>query len=140
MGKEITLRRAELVWQSREVVWTEKDWQNLKNWLKGNIEKDSDGGYWKNNYSKMYDLIKDMSWEDAYQQFVNWYNDDIANCLYVEEKTSWGDGTYKHYVGEFIQDQIREDVYDADVDSEDYADDYEEEYLFEDVKDEEDND
>ena len=127
MGKEIRMNRNELVWQSRTVTWNESDWANLKKWVAGQAEiavKKPDN--WYKQYIKINEIIKDMSWDDAVEQYKKWDNSE-EDALYWEEQSYYDkDQTFKQYFGDWLQEQIREDCYDADVDGEDYADDSDE--------------
>lgn len=127
MSKEIRMQRNELVWQSRTVYWKERDWDNLKKWVAGHAEKarqnPNDG--WYKQFIKVNEVIENMTWDEAVEQYKKWENGD-DDALYWEETQLYSDGTYKVYFGDWLKDQIREDCYDADVDGEDYADDYDE--------------
>ena len=127
MGKEIRMQREELVWQTRTVYWKEADWLNLKKWVasQAEIAKERPDSWYK-QYIQINEIIKDMSWDDAVEQYKKWDNSE-EDALYWEEPSAWDEGNmYKTYFGDWLQEQIREDCYDADIDGEDYADDYEE--------------
>lgn len=126
MSKEIRMQRNELVWQSRTVCWNENDWNNLKKWVatQAEIAREKLGG-WYQQFVKINEVIKDMTWDEAVEQYEKWDNGD-EDQLYWEETYAYTDETYKVFFGEWLQDQIREDCYDADIDGEDYADDYDE--------------
>ena len=132
MSKEIRLQRSELVWQTRCIYWNNKDWDNLKEWVKSQAEKaqqpENQESGWYQSFIKIYDVIKDMSWDDAVREYENWDNSD-EDQLYWEDTYKYYDGTshtYKQYFGDWFLECMREDVYDADIESEDYADDYDE--------------
>lgn len=141
MAKTIKMTRSELVWETREVEWTEVDFNRLKKWLAGYAEKEIDQF---DNYSKehvlAYEHIKDMTWEDLVADFKKWQDDD-ENAIHwtVTNHYAYSDDyTYEVYLGELVQEWIREDCYDADVTDVDYADDYDEELeVLEDDEDEE---
>lgn len=129
MSKEIRMQRNELVWQSRTVYWKEQDWENLKKWVAGQAEtaqqeKHKDSG-WYQQFIKINEVIKDMTWDDAVEQYKKWDNSE-EDALYWEETYAYNDSIYKVFFGDWLRDQIREDCYDADIDGEDYADDYDE--------------
>lgn len=132
MSKEIRFQRNELVWQTRIIYWDAEDWDKLKTWVKNQVQKaqkpEYKGGSWYQSFIKVYDVIKDMSWDDAVAEYQKWDNSD-KNSLYWEEETTTYNGesyVYKTYFGDWLLEQMREDVYNADIDSEDYADDSEE--------------
>ena len=132
MSKEIRFQRSELVWQTRCIYWNAQDWSNLKSWVKTQAEKaqqpeNQDSG-WYQSFIVIYDVIKDMCWDDAVKEYEKWDNSE-DDQLYWEQQTRYYDGTshtYKEYFGEWFVECMREDVYDSDIESEDYADDSEE--------------
>ena len=128
MGKEIRMQRNELVWQSRTVTWNGSDWNNLKKWVANNAEKakqnPNDG--WYKTFIIINDVISGMTWEQAVEQYEKWDNNE-EDALYWEEPSYYSEKEmYKQYFGDWLIEQIREDCYNADVDSEDYADDSDE--------------
>lgn len=135
--KTITLNRAELVWETRQNTWDETDWKNFINWLKRTIEDPNvpDDNWLKLNYGETYKHIKDLTWEQAVEQFEKYRNSDDDYIKWTEKH---GDYSYENCVFDVLQEQIREDNYDSDVYDCEYADDYQEEYYVED--DEEDDD
>lgn len=126
MSKEIRMNRNELVWQSRTVYWKEKDWETLKKWVasQAEIAKERPDGWYK-QFIKINEVIENMTWDEAVEQYKKWDNGD-EDALYWEETYSYNDTTYKVFFGDWLKDQIREDCYNADVDSEDYADESDE--------------
>ena len=142
MGKEIRFERTELVWQTRVVTFNKGDWERIKKWVKGYAEraeqnpKDS----WYRTFVSAWEVIKDMSWDEAVEQYRKW-RDDEQDAIYWTDH--YYDGSeYKIYFGEWLTDEMREDVYNADIYNEDYADDSSEdiEILENDEEDEEDED
>lgn len=84
--KTITLSRAELVWETRMNTWDETDWNNFINWLKCTIEDPnvSDDNWFKLNYGETYKHIKDLTWEQAVEQFEKYRNGDNDYIKWTE--------------------------------------------------------
>lgn len=139
MSKRITMNRSELVWQTRENSFGEEEWELQKKLLLQRIEaaKDRDIGYYEAYNLKVYNIIKDIPWDEAYRQYQIYFNDDQTATGII----GWEVGNDEHYryhetLGSWLQDILREDNYNSDIIDEEYADDYDEAIYFS----EEDND
>ena len=66
--------------------------------------------------------------EELVADFKKWQNDeeDAIHWTVTNHYAYSDDYTYEQYLGELVQEWIREDVYDADVTDVNYADDYDE--------------
>lgn len=130
MELRIELTRSELIWQTRKISWTKNDWENYKAWVKSVVETDHEDDntniYYKEIYGPLYEVIKDMSWEDTVKEFKS------PTIEYKVHRTNTSrDGSiytwdYTETLHDAIMAAMREDVYEADVCDEEYADDCEE--------------
>ena len=132
MSKRVFLSRSELVWETRDVSWDEKEYENYLNWLKGQNDKYKDDSeqnlsYWYRAQRDAYAVLKNMTWDDIVAEIEkdDSCNEDYAPT-YIIFKNADGTEMYRETVIEYIRDAIREDVYDADISGYDYADDYDE--------------
>lgn len=132
MSKRVFLSRSELVWETRDVSWDEKEYENFLNWLKSQTEKYKDDSeqslsYWYRSQRDAYEVLKNMTWDDiiAEIQKDDSNSEDYAPT-YINFTNADGTTMYRESVIEYIRDAIREDVYDSDVTGYDYADDYDE--------------
>jgi len=136
MSKMIKLDRAELVWQTRVNYFGEGDWENLVKWMKGRAEQaklpENQNSAWYRNQVQEYNIVKDMSWEQALAEYEKWNNEGESEDL-LHWICDYGDGySYTVYFGEWLRDNVREDNYNSDIIDEEYADDYNEEFSIED--------
>lgn len=129
--KTITLDRAELVWETRRNTWDATDWDRLLTWMKARVTNPNTPAddWFKAHYTETYNHIKDLTWEQAVEQFEKYRNGDED---YIKWTETFGDYSCENCVFDILQEQIREDNYESDVYDCDYADDYEEEYFIED--------
>lgn len=134
MGKQITLTRSELIWQTRQITWDETDWEHFVEWLKGCAEIEDETAYYKQVYGPLYEIVKDMTWEQVIDDF-NKREDNDETSIKVQITRRYNIGlesefsdTYTEYLADAIEEAMREDCYDSDVISEDYADDYNEDF------------
>lgn len=129
MAKTIKMTRKELVWETREVEWNEVDFNRLKKWLKEFAGKNYDAlDNFARSHLVAYEHIKDMTWEEVFEDFKKWDNgdEDAIHWTFTNYYNSIDDYTYTQYLGDLIQEWIREDCYDADITDVNYADDSEE--------------
>ena len=129
MGKTIRMIRDELVWETREVEWNEVDFNRLKKWLAEYAGKEIEPlDNFARAHALAYEHIKDMTWEELVEDFKKWQDDD-ENAIHWTVTNHYkfsDDYTYEQYLGELVQEWIREDCYDADITDTNYADDYDE--------------
>lgn len=96
---------------------------------------------WMRSLITDYSNIKDLTWEEVYNDFQNYqngkdsiswkqhrnaykYNPDTRESVRDEEN----DWEYTQYLAELLIEAMREDNYDTDVCDTDYADDYDENF------------
>ena len=120
MEKRISFRRRELVWEEYGRDWTEKDFEELKEWL-GNRTEDP-------NCAARYAAMKDISFDELCDMFsgklpaVEWE----IHC--GSEAHSW---TYNESVVDYITDIMRDEAWDFGVRDSWGADDSDEEvYIY----------
>ena len=101
MGKIISFRRRELVWEEYGRDWTEKDFDELKEWLSNRTEDP--------HCATRYAVMKDISFDELCDMFsgklpaVEWE----IKC--GNEEHSW---TYNESVTDYIREIMREDAWD----------------------------
>lgn len=104
MGKIISFRRRELVWEEYRREWTAKDFDELKNWL-GNRTEDPHSVI-------RYAAMKDISFDELCDMFdgklpaVGW----TLQC--GNENHSW---SYDESLVDYITDVMREEAWDCGV-------------------------
>lgn len=110
MEKRLTFRRIEYVKEYYEVTWTEKDYQDLINFLSTRTDTQ--------NVTR-YEILKDLSFDDICKIFNN-EADDIKYELICQNGADhqW---SYTEYIGDYIRDMLREDCwnmgcYDSECD------------------------
>lgn len=147
--KTIKLERRELVWEYYSAEWDEKDWKSLQEYYQRRAEEKVDEeSRWHKTNVLIYDIIKNITWEEAWADFRKWQNGD-EDAIHWEEDHSWTDINdvyheymFKQYLGEFIEEQIRQDCWDNGPDDCEGADDSDEDWYIEEdghiVEDEED--
>lgn len=126
MGKTITLKRDELVWQTRENTWTEKDYLNLLEWLKGFMDKEPNYVGDRNHQSE-YRVLSQFTWEQIVKMFEYGADEDEIRIPYYYESDTT-EPAYTSAIVDVIRDYIRQDNYDSDIVDEEYADDYYEDF------------
>ena len=132
MGKSIRMQRDELVWETRVGYFTEDDWNRTKGWLQGylNEEGANDPYSWIGHQVIIYNLIKDLTFEEALADFEKFEEDYKGeNCIKVELINKSIDGntwTYTQFLHDLIVEWLREDTYDKEPIHYEYADDYQE--------------
>ena len=118
MGKTITLSRWDLVWEGYRSSWNESDFEDFKSRVKSNAEA------WKDkNTQALYDAIKDLTWDEVYEDFKN------GNTIMVPYYRATYEGekriepseptTYLELAG-FIRNEMTDEAYNNGVD--DYSD------------------
>lgn len=127
MSKIITLTRQELVWQTRENSWSEQDYKNYLQWLKGFKEQmaQAEPTTWARNNAAIYDALAAYTWDEIVDIIEKDNYDEEPKIQIIHDD---GEVWYTTRISEIIKDAMREDNYDCDVVSEDYADDYDEEW------------
>ena len=131
--KTITLTRSELIWETRHNTWTEEDWNNLLKWMKETIEdsNEHEESYWRKKNKAAYDVLKDLTWEQAVAEFDKGYEGlswQVDNS-YKDSQGNLVPSSYKETVYELICEYMREENYDQDVDECNYADDFDENFV-----------
>ena len=115
MSKVISFRRRELIWDEYGTDWTEKDFEELKEWL--NQRKENP------RWSDYYEHIKDISFDELCDMMDRKIPD-------VEWTIQCGDGeyawTYTESVVSYITEVMRDDACGRDVIDSWFADDSEE--------------
>ena len=132
MGKSIRMQRDELVWETRVNYFTENDWNRAKGWMQDylNQEGANDPYSWVGHQVIIYNLIKDLTFEEVladFEEFENNYQSD--KCIKVELTNKTVDGntwTYTQFLHDLIVEWTREDNYDQEPIHYEYADDYQE--------------
>lgn len=116
MGKVISFRRRELVWEEYGRDWTEKDFDELKEWLSNRTEDP--------HCATRYAAIKDISFDELCDMF----NGKLPE---IEWKMQYGDGenswTYRESIVDYITELMREESWDNGYIDSWGADDSEEE-------------
>ena len=101
MGKVISLRRRELVWEEYHREWTAKDFDELKEWISTRTEDP--------HYATRYAAIKDVSFDELCDMISGKLPD-------VEWKIQCGDGenswVYRESIVDYITELMREDAWD----------------------------
>lgn len=132
--KTIIIDRHERVWESREAEFSENDWEDFKKWTKGYADK-ADQGEWYKEYALTWERIKDMTWDEAYEDFKKYKKEGggihwTVSKQATEYSKAW---SYEQYLGKLLIDEIRQLAYDSYVYDREYTDDYDEEFTFEDT-------
>lgn len=116
MGKVISLRRRELVWDEYCREWNEKDFNDLKEWLSNRTEDP--------HCVTRYAAIKDVSFDELCDMFngklpaVEW------KIEYNSGEHSW---SYSENIVDYVTELMREDAWDYGCVDSWGADDSEEE-------------
>ena len=135
MAKSIRMQRDELVWETRVNYFTEDDWNRVKEWLKGFLDKkDADKPCtWTGHQVIIYNRIKDLTFEEVLADFERFEKldkvDEGNDYIQIEliNKSSNGETwTYNQSLHDLVLEWVREDNYDSDVTDSQYADNYEE--------------
>lgn len=139
--KRLVLNRAELMWERYEAIWTEDDWADFVKSTKARVERgEGDQDSWLRYQQDLYELIKDLTWEDVIDDFNKFQNnnEDEENCLYIvkhnlykREDGSVEDYSYKIFLCEIIREEMQDELYARGPYDSDYADDYEENFSVE---------
>jgi hypothetical protein len=101
MAKVISLRRKELVWEEYGRDWTEKDYEEFKEWL-GNRTEDP-------HYATRYNAMKDVSFDDVCDILAGKRPDISYSLECGTEDNRW---SYTESVGDYIIEMMREDAWD----------------------------
>lgn len=131
MAKSIRMQRDELVWETRIGYFTEDDWNKTKKWLKDYAnEAGSDAPYWVAQQVIIYNLVKDLTFEEVLADFEKFEKDYKGDdCIKVELTNKRSDGetyTYTQFLHDLIIEWLRDDVVDKEPIHYEYADDYQE--------------
>lgn len=113
MARYINLRYSELVWEDREIAWAEEDYKEYLDKIKNSK--------WREDQD-IYAVLKDVTWDQVCSIFNDEADDiefkihskDYNSDEFIEQKTS----VYK-----WLDEVMREEVYDGDVVNTSYADD-----------------
>ena len=116
MGKVISFKRKELVWEEYGRDWTEKDFEELKEWL-GNRTEDP-------HCATRYAAIKDVSFNELCDMFDGKIPEVDWKIQCGSEEHSW---SYTESIVEYITEIMREDSWDYGCVDSWGADDSEEE-------------
>ena len=131
MGKTITLKRHELVWETRANTWDEEEFNRHLEWLKGfkdrieSGECPSDSDWYKNHIAE-YEVLSQYTWDEIVKIMKDNDYDNEPIIQYYSNGEPW----YKEHSSDVIIEAMREDNYDSDVCDTNYADDYEEEFEY----------
>ena len=139
--KKIVLDRDDLVWESYRTEWDAEDWDKYVKWLAGRVEtlKGKDDS-WSLYYRDLYNLIKDLTWDDVIADFNKVEEDyESDKCLYIlrhnsftREDGSCEEWTYKNFLHDIIREIMQEELYNDGPYNTEYADDYNESISVED--------
>ena len=139
--KKIVLDRDDLVWESYRTEWDAEDWDKYVKWLAGRVEtlKGKDDS-WSLYYRDLYNLIKDLTWDDVIADFNKVEEDyESDKCLYIlrhnsftKEDGSCEEWTYKNFLHDIIREIMQEELYNDGPYNTEYADDYNESISVED--------
>lgn len=131
--KRLVLNRQDLIWEKYKRAWTDKDWADFVRSTKARIEEEGqEQDSWLEYQKDLYELIKDLTWEDVIADFNKFQNsnEDEENCLYIvrhslykREDGSVEDYSYKDFLHEIIREQMQEEAYECGPYDSDYADD-----------------
>ena len=113
MARRINLRYSELVWEDREIDWTEEDYKRYLD----SIEDSK----WREDQDA-YAVLKDVTWD----QVCAIFNDEADDIEFkVHSKCYNSDEFLEHNssVYEWLDEVMRNEVYDSDVIDTCYADD-----------------
>lgn len=116
MGKVISFRRRELVWEEYGRDWTEKDFDELKEWLGYRTEDP--------HCATRYAAIKDISFDELCDMFNGKLPEVTWEIQCGNEEHSW---SYNESVVDYITEFMRDDAYDYGCRDSWGADDSEEE-------------
>jgi hypothetical protein len=116
MGKVISFRRRELVWEEYDRDWTEQDFNELKEWL-GNHTEDP-------HCMTRYAAIKDISFDKLCDMFNGKLPEIGWKIQCGEGENSW---FYHESIVDYITEIIREEAWDYGCRDSWGADDSEEE-------------
>lgn len=101
MGRVISFRRRELVWEEYGRDWTEKDFDELKEWLSNRTEDP--------HCATRYAAIKDISFDELCDMFSGKLPEVEWKIQCGNEEHSW---TYNESVTDYIREIMREDAWD----------------------------
>ena len=101
MGKIISFRRRELVWEEYGRDWTEKDFDELKEWLSNRTEDP--------HCATRYAAIKDISFDELCDMFNGKLPEVEWKIHCGSEEHSW---TYNESIVDYITEIMREDSWD----------------------------
>ena len=121
MGKTITTKKSELCWLYHEYTWTEKNYNNWKNWLVGIAEKHNwlitEDKYWTACNIALAKLIQNLEWDEVATRFEK--DDDL---LYEFETKGCNGGKHTVSLNKSLADAMGEDAWDADYEISDACD------------------
>ena len=101
MGKVISFRRKELVWEEYGRDWTEEDFEELKGWL----SKSDEGS----DNAIRYSVIKDVSFNELCDIFSGKIPEVAWEIKCQVGENSW---IYKEGLVDYIQEIMREEAWD----------------------------
>ena len=101
MGKVISFRRKELVWEEYGRDWTEKDFDELKEWLSNRTEDP--------HCATRYAAIKDVSFNELCDMFSGKIPEVAWEIKCQVGENSW---IYKEGLVDYIQEIMREEAWD----------------------------
>lgn len=101
MGKVISFRRKELVWEEYSRDWTEEDFDELKDWL----SKSDEGS----DNAIRYSAIKDVSFSELCDMFSGKLPEVAWEIKCKARDHSW---IYKEGLTDYVRDIMREEAWD----------------------------
>lgn len=116
MARIISFRRQELVWEEFGRDWTEKDYEEFKEWL-GNRTEDP-------HYATRYNAMKELSFDDICDILAGKRQDISYSLECGTEDYKW---SYMESVADYITEIMREECWDCGCIDSWSADDSEEE-------------
>lgn len=101
MGKVISFRRRELVWEEYGRGWTEKDFNELKEWLSNRTED--------SHCMTRYAAIKDVSFDELCDMFNGKLPEVKWEIQCGNDEHSW---SYHESITDYITELMREEAWD----------------------------
>lgn len=120
--KTLTLTRQELIWQTREISWSDTDYQAYIKWLLSFKHAENTSAWTRNNY-RLGEWLSQYSWEQVVHSMTEYDPNEPVFEFFDDDGNVLHSVLYRGKLSDVIADAMREEVYNSDVIDETYADD-----------------